>query len=126
MHFFNHFKLECISLHWCQCAFDLVGKWKSWSCIILFLFRRYFTDTDMTEWEKMHFLEIYFLPPRMPELMPSMHHFDGSCQFILHHTFSSWSEIFSQIWMFLSFSFLCRTRTVMLKSFYEIPEMPHL
>ena len=94
-------------------------------------------DMDMTEWEKMHFRWIYFttaqniLPPQNArELMPLMHHFDRSCQFILHHTLFTRSKAKYFLWNVLVFSLVSGSnfpaRAVMLKSFYEIPEMPDL
>ena len=69
-------------------------------------------DMDMTEWQKMHFLWIYFTTANARELMPPMHHFDGSCQFILHHTLFSWSEAKYFLWnvfllLLFFFLFLC-------------------
>ena len=75
-------------------------------------------DMDMTEWEKMHFPWIYFTTKNARELMPPMHHFDGSCQFILHHTLFGWS-LRPNVQLF-SFSLLhifvpCATRKVFMR-----------
>ena len=86
-------------------------------------------DMDMTEWEKMHFPWIYFTTKNARELMPPMHHFDGSCQFILHHTLFRWSLRPNFFWNVQTFQFFSPPyfrATCEEKSFYEIPEMPRL
>ena len=88
-------------------------------------------DMDMTEWERCTFRG-YILPPRMPESLchpciTLMALVNLSCIILYSADLKPniFSECFSSSSFFLPI-FVPLVRIVRLKSFYEIPEMPHL